>query len=76
MVAAVNKPAADAGIWDQLVGSAKNLVRSRPIGDVAGSGVGPVTARIEFALQNGDVQRAMTEWAQLPEAAKQVGQSF
>ncbi|HWD14906.1 hypothetical protein P8H26_06670 [Pseudochrobactrum sp. sp1633] len=76
MVAAVNKPAVDAGIWDQLVGSAKNLVRSRPIGDVAGSGVGPVIARIEFALQNGDVQRAMTEWAQLPEAAKQVGQSF
>lgn len=76
MVAAVNKPAADAGIWDQLVGSAKNLVRSRPIGDVVGSGVGPVTARIEFALQNGDVQRALTEWAQLPEAAKQIGQSF
>lgn len=76
MVAAVNKPAADAGVWDQLVGSAKNLVRSRPIGDVAGSGVGPVTARIEFALQNGDVQRAITEWAQLPEAAKQVGQDF
>lgn len=76
MVAAVNKPAADAGVWDQLVGSAKNLVRSRPIGDVAGSGVGPVTARIEYALQNGDVQRAITEWAQLPEAAKQVGQNF
>ncbi|MBX8801475.1 hypothetical protein HBA92_11985 [Ochrobactrum sp. MR28] len=76
MVAAVNKPAADAGVWDQLVGSAKNLVRSRPIGDVAGSGVGSVTARIEFALQNGDVQRAITEWAQLPEAAKQVGQDF
>ncbi len=76
MVAAVNKPASDAGIWDQLVGSAKNLVRSRPVGDVAGSGVGPVTARIEFALQNGDVQRAITEWAQLPEAAKQVGQNF
>ncbi|MDM7849475.1 COG4223 family protein [Pseudochrobactrum kiredjianiae] len=76
MVAAVNKPAADAGVWDQLVGSAKNLVRSRPIGDVAGTGVGPVTARIEFALQNGDVQRAITEWAQLPEAAKQVGQDF
>lgn len=76
MVAAVNKPATDAGVWDQLVGSAKNLVRSRPIGDVAGSGVGPVTARIEFALQNGDVQRVMTEWAQLPEAAKQVGQNF
>lgn len=76
MVAAVNKPATDAGVWDQLVGSAKNLVRSRPIGDVAGSGVGPVTARIEFALQNGDVQRAITEWAQLPEAAKQVGQDF
>lgn len=76
MVAAVNKPAVDAGVWDQLVGSAKNLVRSRPLGDVAGSGVGPVTARIEFALQNGDVQRAITEWAQLPEAAKQVGQDF
>ena len=76
MVAAVNKPAADAGIWDQLVGSAKSLVRSRPIGDVAGSGVGPVTARIEFALQNGDVQRAVAEWAQLPEAAKQTGRNF
>lgn len=76
MVAAVNKPAPDAGIWQQLVASAKGLVRSRPVGDVAGSGVGAVTARIEFALQNGDVQRALTQWAQLPEAAKQAGQDF
>ncbi|WOC16293.1 COG4223 family protein [Pseudochrobactrum sp. MP213Fo] len=76
MVAVENKPAADAGIWEQLKGSAKGLVRSRPVGDVAGSGVGPVTARIEFALQNGDAERALTEWAQLPEAAKQIGQEF
>ncbi|WP_439272892.1 hypothetical protein [Pseudochrobactrum sp. HB0163] len=76
MVAAVNRPAADAGIWAQLTGSAKGLIRSRPVGDVAGSDAGAVTARIEFALQNGDVQRAVTEWAQLPETAKQVGQHF
>lgn len=76
MVAAENKPAADAGVWDQLVGSAKGLVRSRPVGDIAGTDVGPVIARVEFALQNGDTERAMAEWAQLPESAKLVGQSF
>lgn len=76
MVAAENKPAADAGIWDQLVGSAKGLVRSRPVGDVTGADAGAVAARVEFALQNGDTERAITEWAQLPEAAKQVGQNF
>lgn len=76
MVAAENKPAADAGIWDQLVGSAKGLVRSRPVGDVSGTDAGSVAARIEFALQNGDTERALAEWAQLPDAAKLVGQNF
>ncbi len=76
MVAAVNKPAPDAGVWDQLMGSAKGLIRSRPVGDVTGTDAGAVTARIEFALQNGDAQRAITEWAQLPDAAKQAGQDF
>lgn len=76
MVAAENKPAEDAGIWDQLVGSAKGLVRSRPVGDVSGTDAGSVAARIEFALQNGDTERALAEWAQLPDAAKLVGQNF
>ncbi len=77
IVATENKLPADAGVWDQLVASAKGLVSVRPVaGNVSGTGVGPTTARMEAALQAGDLERALSEWEQLPADAKAVSQEF
>lgn len=77
IVATENKLPADAGIWDQLVASARGLVSVRPVaGNVSGTGVGPITARMEAAIQAGDLERALGEWEQLPADAKAVSQEF
>ncbi|MBQ0710593.1 MULTISPECIES: mitofilin family membrane protein [unclassified Ochrobactrum] len=77
IVATENKLSSDAGIWDQLVASAKGLVSVRPVaGNVSGVGVGPITARMEAALQAGDLERALSEWEQLPADAKAASQEF
>ncbi len=77
MIATQNKLPEDAGVWDQLIASAKGLVSVRPVaGNVEGDGVGPRTARMEAALQVGDLQRAFAEWEQLPADAKAVSEEF
>ncbi|MFK4824758.1 COG4223 family protein [Paenochrobactrum sp. BZR 588] len=76
IVATANKPAPDAGLWEQLMASAKGLISVRPVGDVSGTGVGPTTARMESALHSGDLERAINEWEQLPDDAKAVSQEF
>lgn len=76
IVATANKPAPDAGLWEQLMASAKGLISVRPVGDVSGTGVGPTTARMESALHSADLERAINEWEQLPADAKAVSQEF
>lgn len=77
IVATENKLPADAGVFDHLMASAKGLVSVRPVaGNVEGTGVGPTTARMEAALNKGDLERAIAEWQQLPADAKAVSQDF
>lgn len=77
IVATENRLPADAGMWDQLVASARGLVSVRPVaGNVSGTGVGPTTARMESALQAGDLERTLSEWEQLPADAKAASQEF
>ncbi|WP_284253145.1 mitofilin family membrane protein [Brucella sp. bbatCR03] len=77
IVATENKLPADASLWDQLLASARGLVSVRPVaGNVSGTGVGPTTARMEAALQAGDLDRAIGEWEQLPADAKAVSEEF
>ncbi|MFS2325456.1 hypothetical protein U2P60_08670 [Brucella sp. H1_1004] len=77
IIATENKLPADAGVWDQLVASAKGLVSVRPVaGNVSGTGAGPTTARMEAALHAGDLERAIAEWEQLPPDAKAVSAEF
>ncbi|MCL7998688.1 hypothetical protein M8994_10570 [Brucella sp. 21LCYQ03] len=77
IIATENKLPADAGVWDQLVASAKGLVSVRPVaGNVSGTGAGPTTARMEAALHAGDLERAISEWDQLTPDAKAVSEEF
>ncbi|PRD44460.1 hypothetical protein C5748_07775 [Phyllobacterium phragmitis] len=66
----------NAGFVDQLMASARSLVKVRPVGEVSGEGVGAITARIETALAAGDLDRAITEWETLPDDAKAVSADF
>ncbi|MFC7065881.1 COG4223 family protein [Brucella rhizosphaerae] len=77
IIATENKLPADAGVWDQLVASAKGLVSVRPVaGNVSGTGAGPATARMEAALHAGDLERAISEWEQLAPDAKAASEEF
>lgn len=76
IVATTNQLPSDASMFDQLKASAKNLVSIRPVGNVMGNDVGAITARIETSLQEGDIDRALSEWDSLPASAKAVSADF
>lgn len=71
-----NRPADDAGFGDKLWASAKGLVSSRPIGNVEGDNAGAIAARMEEAIKKGDNDRALSEWQNLPQSAKDVSSDF
>lgn len=66
----------NAGIVDRLWSSAIGLVQVRPIGTVEGDGVPEIAARIDAAVQAGDYERAIAEFATMPDEAKAAGASF
>lgn len=74
---AVSRPVdPQAGFVDKLWGSAMGLVQVRPIGMVEGEEVPQIAARLDAAVQAGDYERAIAEFASLPDAAKAAGEGF
>ena len=76
MIAAGRPADPDAGIVDRLMGSMMGLVQVRPIGMVEGEGVPEIAARLDAAVQAGDYERALAEFATLPAGAKAAGEAF
>lgn len=76
MIDAVNQPGPDAGIGQRLLSSAMSIVRVRDVGDVEGTGIEAITARIEDRLKKGDLKAAAAEWAALPDPARAAGTAF
>lgn len=76
MIAAANPPDPDAGFFQRLLSSAGSLVSVRPIGAVEGEGVPETVARMEAAVQSGDLAQALAEFDGLPEAAKAAGSAY
>ncbi len=76
MIAAANPPPANAGFFERLLSSAESLVTVRPVGSVEGPGTPETVARMEVALKNGDLAKAIAEYDTLPEAAKAAGAAF
>src|SRR5690606_1272603 len=72
-IRAADPPRQDAGFFERLLSSAESLVTVRPIGAVAGAGVPETVARMEIAIGNGDLERAIAEFDTLPEASKAAG---
>jgi hypothetical protein len=76
MIAASQKTDPDAGFFERLSNSAKGLVRSRPVGAVEGDTVDAVVARMEVAINRGDLDAAVLESAKLPDEARAAGAEF
>jgi hypothetical protein len=66
----------NAGFLDRLMTSAESLVKVRPVGVVEGEGVPEKTARMEAALKDGDLAKALAEYDTLPEPSKAAGAAF
>ncbi len=76
MLSATRVPDPDAGILDRLADSAKNLVKARPVGDIAGDSPEALVARMEVALGRGELDAMLAEAAKLPDAAKSAGAAY
>lgn len=66
----------NAGVVDRLVASAKSLVKVRPTGAVEGEGVPEKVARLEAAVKEGNLAKALAEYDSLPEASRAAGAGF
>lgn len=73
MIAAANPAPENAGLFDRLLNSAESLVSVRPIGAVPGQGIPETVARMEAAVKDGDLAKALAEYDTLPEPAKAAG---
>ncbi len=76
MIAASRTSNPDAGVFEKLADSAKNLVKARPVGDIAGDAPDAVVARMEVNLGRGNLDAVLSEAAKLPDAAKTAGAAF
>ncbi|WP_409361253.1 COG4223 family protein [Bartonella heixiaziensis] len=76
IVSTQNSVASNAGFFEKILAWIKGLVVSRPIGNVEGTTLGAIAARMEVAIQTGDYDKALSEWQTLPQSAKDVSEDF
>lgn len=76
MIAAARPVDPDAGIVERLRSSALALVTVRPVGAPEGDDTPAIVARMEAALAAGDYEAALSQYATLPEPARQAGRDF
>ncbi|EJF74653.1 hypothetical protein HWV54_03665 [Bartonella alsatica] len=76
IVGTQNIVAPDASFFEQVLAWIKGLIVSRPIGNVKGTSLGAIVARMEVAIQAGDYEKALSEWQTLPQNAKDVSVDF
>lgn len=73
MLSATQAVDPDAGLMARLTASARNLVRSRPVGAIEGDSPEALVARMEVAVSRGDMDAALAEADKLPDAARAAG---
>lgn len=76
MIAAATVPDPNIGILQRLTESAKGLVKARRVGDIAGDEPDAIVARMEVALQRGDLAGLLALSETLPEASKVAGKAY
>jgi len=75
-VLATERKGTDDSLVERLKGYASNLVQIERAGDLAGTDVHALVARIKLALAHDHVADAYALWSQLPEAAKIASERF
>jgi hypothetical protein len=73
MLAAAQPVDPNAGLIARLTASAQSLVRSRPVGAIEGDSPEALVARMEVAVNRGDLDAALAEAAKLPDSARAAG---
>jgi hypothetical protein len=73
MVAAATPADEGAGFFQRLLSSAESVVKVRPVGEVPGEDPPARVARMEVAINAGDFDKALAEYAALPEAVQAAG---
>lgn len=73
MVAATAPVDQNVGFFQRLLSSAESVVKVRPVGEVPGEDPPARVARMEVAVNAGDYDKALDEYAALPEAAQAAG---
>ncbi|WP_375615721.1 MULTISPECIES: mitofilin family membrane protein [unclassified Bartonella] len=76
IVGTQNLVTSNAGFFDRILAWIKGLIVSRPIGNVEGTTLEAIAARMEVAIQTGDYEKALSEWQSLPQSAKDVSEDF
>jgi len=76
MVAAATPAEQNAGLFQRLLSSAESVVKVRPVGEVAGEDPPARVARMEVAVNAGDYDKALAEYAALPEPVQAAGASL
>jgi len=66
----------DASLTDQLLQQGSRLYSSRPVGEVEGNDSAAIAARMEVAIGQGDLTRALNEARNLSPEAKALGSDF
>jgi hypothetical protein len=70
MLRSGGEPRRDGGFLERMQASAENLVRVRPVGDVAGDDRDAILARVEQRAAQGNVPGALAELAKLSPQAR------
>jgi len=76
MVAAAAPADQNAGLFQRLLSSAESVVKVRPVGEVPGEDLPARVARMEVAVNAGDYDKALAEYAALPEPVQAAGASL
>ncbi|ABM44518.1 hypothetical protein A6B38_00680 [Bartonella bacilliformis] len=71
-----NIVAPEAGFFAQILTWMKGLFVTRPIGDIAGTTMEAIVARMEAAIQEGNYEKALEEWEALPKNAQDASADF
>jgi hypothetical protein len=76
LLRAVRPVSPDTDLLDRLARSASSLVRVRPVGEAAGEDAPALIARMESALQRGDIVDALSLFGRLPTEARDVARDW
>jgi len=76
IAAAENAVPESAGLVERFTSSVKSVVTVRPVGEVQGEQPSAIAARVEAAVQRGDLPVALREFETLPENMKNLGADF